>query len=191
MAEIDKISHFYNTEPECREFVRKLILEMKFQTIYEAMGEPFSLVHYAVSVVLGRKYSTEEARAEDVVTFNPELLSRADELNEVFGLKPVSYEYFCRKRVFVELTQEWEKETGLISDADKIVSHKAYRAIISLGCSVVPLILSDLKTSEPKHWFTALSELTGENPVPLGDYGDMKAMANYWINWGYQKGIIS
>jgi hypothetical protein len=39
-------------------------------------------------------------------------------------------------------------------------------------------------------WFWALRALTGENPVPSEHRGNIEAMANDWLQWGQEKGLI-
>ena len=56
----------------------------------------------------------------------------------------------------------------------------SYQRIIGLGPKVVPLILVELQ-KETDHWFWALEAITGENPVPKEDAGDVEASARGWI----------
>ncbi len=51
-----------------------------------------------------------------------------------------------------------------------------------MGKAAVPLILDELRT-DPRHWFPALQEITGENPVPLEDRGVVRKMAAAWLEW--------
>jgi hypothetical protein len=68
--------------------------------------------------------------------------------------------------------------------------HPAYRQIVSMGQPAVRLLLEELQR-EPNFWFTALRELTGENPVPAESAGKIKEMAGAWIDWGKAKGYLS
>ena len=61
--------------------------------------------------------------------------------------------------------------------------------MIALGWPAIPLILSRLMT-EPDHWFEALYEITGYDPVPEEAYGNMLAMADAWLRWGREHGQI-
>lgn len=65
----------------------------------------------------------------------------------------------------------------------------SYQQIIGMGPQVIPLILADLQR-EPDHWFWALEAITGENPVVQADRGDISAMANAWLEWGEQRGLV-
>ena len=58
-----------------------------------------------------------------------------------------------------------------------------------MGPSVVPLILSAL-AADGGHWATALSALTGEDPVPACDRGDVMKVEAAWLAWGRQRGMI-
>lgn len=84
---------------------------------------------------------------------------------------------------FRELARRWRDETQFLSSTTQMTAHPAYREIVDLGPGVVPLLLADLRR-EPDHWFAALRELTGENPVAPADRGNLGAMADAWVRWG-------
>ena len=91
---------------------------------------------------------------------------------------------------FQKCAAAWKRETGHLSVAGQIAKHHAYRRIIEMGESVIPLILEDL-SEEPNHWFLALSAIANEAPaVPERDKGDMKAISAAWIEWGREKDYI-
>ena len=56
----------------------------------------------------------------------------------------------------------------------------SYQRIIGMGMSVVPYILEDLEETGD-HWFWALDAITGENPIPDEDVGNVPAMADEWL----------
>lgn len=87
---------------------------------------------------------------------------------------------------FEELFQKWKSETALLSNANAIVSHPAYLAIIEMGESAVPFVLMKIQ-NDPQHLFYALFKMTGENPVPLAHAGDLAKMSADWIAWGRSK----
>ena len=87
------------------------------------------------------------------------------------------------------LEAQWKSDTEFLSDADKIIGHPAFRAIIGLGQEVVPLLLRDLQ-SQPSLWVWALPEITGEDPVPAGDSGNIHRMTAAWLQWGRDKGVL-
>lgn len=90
---------------------------------------------------------------------------------------------------FHRLAAQWRAETELLSSSSAMTAHPAYRAIISLGPGVVPLLLADLQR-EPAHWFEALRELTGEDPVPREHWGNVPAMRDDWVAWGRARGLV-
>jgi len=88
---------------------------------------------------------------------------------------------------FASLAARWKKETLHYSGMDKVAAHPAHREIVAMGEKVVPLILADLeKTRAP--WFMALDEITGADPIPEEDAGDVDKMAAAWLIWGRAKG---
>lgn len=67
--------------------------------------------------------------------------------------------------------------------------HPAYQRIIGFGLPAVPLILAELRR-ELDHWFWAFKAITGEDPVPAERRGNMKEMAEIWLEWGRQRGYV-
>ena len=65
--------------------------------------------------------------------------------------------------------------------------HPAYQEIISMGTQIVPLLLSKLKRN-PLYWLSALTAITGKNPIKPEQRGRVKQMASAWINWGRNQG---
>lgn len=88
---------------------------------------------------------------------------------------------------FLELAEQWRRETGMFSVTSKISMHPAYQRIIGMGQPVVPLILRELER-EPEHWFLALTAITGENPIKTEQRGRLDQMAQAWIEWGRENG---
>lgn len=94
------------------------------------------------------------------------------------------------RREFTNLTKQWQSAHQFTSSISDVALHPAYQRIIGLGPAVLPLIFRDLEKSL-NHWFWALNALTGENPVPEDQYGDMEAMRARWLEWGRARGIIA
>jgi hypothetical protein len=90
---------------------------------------------------------------------------------------------------FRHLAITCKSETALLSQIEGKARHPAYRQIVAMGQRVVPFILRELQR-DPGHWFRALREITGEDPVPEEHAGDIQAMADDWVNWGKKKGLI-
>jgi len=90
---------------------------------------------------------------------------------------------------FVRLAAEWEAATRTWSSLQAVFEHRAYREIIDMGKDVVPLLLADLQ-QQPRHWFFALRAITGESPIPEEVAGNLRGMANAWIDWGKKNNLI-
>ena len=88
---------------------------------------------------------------------------------------------------FRRLESVWFADTRFLSSTTKIVEHPAYREIIQMGEKVVPLMLRDLY-ERPRLWVWALAEITGEDPVPAEDQGNIARMSEAWLEWGRRKG---
>jgi hypothetical protein len=85
------------------------------------------------------------------------------------------------------LLSKWKCDTGHLSATRE--QHSAYQEIIKLGDPVVLVILRHIKeTSE--HFFIALSEITGENPVKPEHRGYLQLMTEDWLEWGRSNGYI-
>src|SRR4051794_3564044 len=84
---------------------------------------------------------------------------------------------------FRRLEAIWEEETLYLSDAHRIIEHPAFQEILRLGEDVVPFMLRDLEKA-PGHWVWALPRITGANPVPASDGGNIRKMSEAWVRWG-------
>ncbi len=91
------------------------------------------------------------------------------------------------KQQFTNLVREW-KNGRRPASALKMAAHPAYRRIVGMGKAAVPLLLAELRR-EPDHWFIALHELTGADPVPEASRGRLREMADAWIRWGREHGL--
>ena len=88
---------------------------------------------------------------------------------------------------FIELADQWEKETVFLSNSDRAAEHPAHMEIISMGEPAVPLILERMR-SQGGHWFHALPDITGANPVKPTERGNVPAMQEAWLEWGARNG---
>jgi len=88
------------------------------------------------------------------------------------------------EQAFRLLADKWKRETAIMSSVTKKIRHPAYREIIALGPKVVPLILAELR-ERPDHWFAALEEITGQNPVSDVDRLDIEKATLSWLGWRY------
>ena len=92
------------------------------------------------------------------------------------------------RATFERLADEWEQVTQFVSNIQPFLEHPAYRQIISMGPAAVPWLLARLDEGRPPHWFAALFELTGANPVPPESRGRIREMTAAWQEWGRQQG---
>jgi hypothetical protein len=88
---------------------------------------------------------------------------------------------------FNRLAARWKSETRFLSSTNRMAEHPAYQEIITMGDEVIPFILRELE-SRPDHWFKALRAITGAQPVPAEEAGNVPLMAKAWLNWGREHG---
>ena len=84
---------------------------------------------------------------------------------------------------FATAADRWRRETRFSSSRRAIIGHPAYKEVIAMGSGVVPLILGSM-AAVGGHWATALSALTGGDPVPACDRGDLLKVEAAWLAWG-------
>ncbi len=87
--------------------------------------------------------------------------------------------------LFLLHMQRWDEEAGVTSSPIEMAECDSYRKIVKMGRRALPLIMEQLAANlnDPDHWFMALSEITGEDPVPEKDYGKTLNMAGAWLEW--------
>lgn len=110
----------------------------------------------------------------------------------VFGGRDQHDESFVFRnlsKIFSDLAVQWKEDTWFLSSSAQIARHPAYRKIIDMGETVVPLILEDLRRA-PDQWFVALSAITGVNPVSDDDAGIVDKMRDSWLQWGRENNYI-
>ena len=90
---------------------------------------------------------------------------------------------------FEVLADRWERATAFFSNSSLAAQHPAYQEIIGMGQHAVPLILTRMQSSGG-HWFQALHEITGADPVDPKYRGDVAAMQKAWLNWGKSNGSL-
>jgi hypothetical protein len=91
---------------------------------------------------------------------------------------------------FGQLAAEWKEKARYLSNTTQMAMMKPYQGIIGMGMPAVPLILEELRR-EPGQWFWALEAITGENPVPPEVVGKVRLMAEAWLEWGKQRGLLT
>ena len=95
-----------------------------------------------------------------------------------------------------KLATEWKRNRKPTSFVEQMIQCPHYQEIIEISKisyankeQVILFILMELQT-DLDHWFFALTELTGENPIDEQSRGKLPAMANCWLKWGEEKGYI-
>ncbi len=88
---------------------------------------------------------------------------------------------------FRRLAARWRAETAYCSSTTEMVENSTYQEIIRMGETAVPYLLRDLEKA-PEHWSWALHSITGANPVPATDAGNLDKMADAWLAWGRASG---
>jgi hypothetical protein len=90
---------------------------------------------------------------------------------------------------FARLSREWKDQSRYLSNSAQMAMLRPYQRIIGMGFPVVPMILKELDR-EPDQWFWALEAITEENPVPSDVQGRVRQMADAWLDWGKQHGLV-
>jgi hypothetical protein len=130
------------------------------------------------------------------LTISDELLARLEAAARRRGLSSVqqlleAWQAGEEEHVrFRALAERWKSETAHQSNVAKRALHPAYQEIIGMGERAVPLLLAELQR-EPDDWFWALHAITGANPVPPADRGDLRATAEAWLRWAREKGYLA
>ena len=91
------------------------------------------------------------------------------------------------ENTFLELAEQWRRETRGISSTNKASMHPSYQQIIGMGKAVIPLLLRELERNSGQ-WFWAIKAISREDPVPPEKRGQTQEMIRYWLEWGKQKG---
>jgi hypothetical protein len=86
------------------------------------------------------------------------------------------------------LLARWRAETAHYSSSNRMTAHPAYQEIIALGRPALPALFRDLEQTGDGHLARALSAITGEQPVPAEDQGQIPKVAKAWLRWARQKG---
>jgi hypothetical protein len=84
---------------------------------------------------------------------------------------------------------EWMDGVGISSDGTVIISHPAYKRIVSLGQDAIPFILKNIQ-QKPSLLAWALFDITKENPVRPSDYGKLDKITKAWVKWGKKNKYI-
>src|SRR4051812_24745790 len=84
---------------------------------------------------------------------------------------------------FRRLAAVWQAETAFVSSSSDLVAHPAFQEIVAMGPAIVPLLLRELE-NRTGHWHRALRRITGADPVPPADKGNIEKSGEAWLRWG-------
>src|SRR5947209_16535884 len=88
---------------------------------------------------------------------------------------------------FRRLAAAWLAEMAYVSSSSDLVAHPAFQEIVGMGPAVIPLLLRELE-NRSGHWHRALRRITGADPVPPADRGNIDKAAEAWLRWGKEHG---
>jgi hypothetical protein len=88
---------------------------------------------------------------------------------------------------FQRLATVWRAETAYISSSSDLVAHPAFLEIVGMGPAIIPILLRELE-KRTGHWQRALRRITGVDPVPAADQGNIGKAAEAWLRWGREQG---
>ena len=93
------------------------------------------------------------------------------------------------EKEFRRLYAQWEEETGGLSSPRKLVENWAYRRVVEMGWEAVPIMLRELQAGRG-YWYSALKEITGEDPRDESMRGRLWLIRDAWLQWGRQHKYI-
>ncbi len=88
---------------------------------------------------------------------------------------------------FRRLAAVWLAQTAFISSSSDLVAHPAFQEIVGMGPPIIPLLLRELERGTG-HWHRALRLITGVDPVPPEERGNIDKAAEAWLRWGREQG---
>src|SRR5437762_1238085 len=88
---------------------------------------------------------------------------------------------------FERLASVWLAETAYISSSSDLVAHPAFQEIVGMGAAIIPRLLRELE-KRTGHWHRALRRITGADPVPPSDRGNIDKTAEAWLRWAKEQG---
>lgn len=93
---------------------------------------------------------------------------------------------------FKRLLDRWRRERNPLSSSVAVQTNTpAYKAIIELGEPALPLIFKELQDNPDHPWlFPALAAITSADPVKEEIRGQVREMAEAWIDWAAENGYL-
>jgi len=86
------------------------------------------------------------------------------------------------------LLGRWREETLYLSSSTRITGHPAYQELIALGPAALPFLFRDLEQTRDGHLSKALTAISGAQPVPADERGQMRKIAETWLRWAKDNG---
>ena|SRR5579863_10139294 len=86
---------------------------------------------------------------------------------------------------FNKLSQQWYKETGLLSFIRQKAVHSSYQQIIGMGKSALPFIFRELEEGKGD-WLWALNAIVGEDKAK--GVSSFKEAVSTWLKWWRDSG---
>jgi hypothetical protein len=86
------------------------------------------------------------------------------------------------------LLRQWREETAYRSSSTSITGHAAYQELIGLGTAALPFLFRDLERSGDGHLSKALRAITGADPIPAEERGQIRKIAATWLRWAREHG---
>ncbi len=81
---------------------------------------------------------------------------------------------------------------GPISSVSQMMDCDTYRELRALGPEIVPFIISDFYHDDFHHLTQLIVEFSGEDDiVPERDWGKINRIANWYVWWGRNKGLLN
>ena len=90
---------------------------------------------------------------------------------------------------FHNLAIAWEREIAHVSSLSKMKRVPAFKELVGLGPSIIPLAFDRMKRSSVA-WFLVLEELTRASPIEPRNAA-LYEIKKAWLDWGRQRGYTS
>jgi hypothetical protein len=95
---------------------------------------------------------------------------------------------------YFECLAEWWKHDPRVrcsSGPEKIVNHRAFRAIVAEGRGIMPSILEDYLKDPHAPWDLALEHILKMSPSPEEHRGRPDKIRKDWLAWGRSHGYLA
>jgi len=86
------------------------------------------------------------------------------------------------------LLRTWREQTAYHSSSTQVTGHPAYQELMTIGPTALPFLFRDLQQTGDGHLSKALMALTGADPVPAEDRGQIRKVADGWLRWARENG---